>query len=118
LSIRERLHIKPEENAVLFTEPTHNTKEVREKMVQMAFEHLRYVCGPHVVAAASSAASNAASSTVSCTAAAAQTAVQPAVQSAVQTAVQTAVQVCGPISNHVLISGWCLPIISSKAVTI
>jgi hypothetical protein len=40
---RERLHIKPEENAVLFTEPTHNTKEAREKTVQMAFEHLR--CG-------------------------------------------------------------------------
>jgi hypothetical protein len=39
---RERLHIKPEENAVLFTEPTHNIKEVREKTVQMAFEHLRY----------------------------------------------------------------------------
>lgn len=38
---RERLHIKPEENAVLFTEPTHNTREVREKTVQMAFEHLR-----------------------------------------------------------------------------
>jgi actin-related protein len=28
---------------VLFTEPTHNTKEVREKMVQTAFEHLRWV---------------------------------------------------------------------------
>lgn len=39
---RERLHIKPEENAILFTEPTHNTKEVREKTVQMAFEHLKY----------------------------------------------------------------------------
>lgn len=44
---RDRLHIKPEENAVLFTEPTHNSKEVREKMVQTAFEHLRCVwdCG-------------------------------------------------------------------------
>lgn len=40
-ALRDRLHIKPEENAVLFTEPTHNTKEVREKMVQTAFEHLR-----------------------------------------------------------------------------
>lgn len=40
-ALRERLHIKAEENAVLFTEPTHNTREVREKTVQMAFEHLR-----------------------------------------------------------------------------
>lgn len=51
---------------MLFTEPTHNTKEVREKMVQMAFEHLRYVVT--VVDAARSTASGTASGTASSTA--------------------------------------------------
>jgi hypothetical protein len=37
---RDRLHIDPKENAVLLAEPTHNTREVREKTVQAAFEHL------------------------------------------------------------------------------
>lgn len=39
-ALRERLHIDPRENAVLLAEPTHNSREVREKTVQAAFEHL------------------------------------------------------------------------------
>jgi actin-related protein len=40
-ALRERLHVKPEEVAVLFSEPTHSTPEVREKVAQLAFEHLK-----------------------------------------------------------------------------
>eukprot|EP00775_Hariotina_reticulata_P005728 gene5728-5968_t len=40
-ALRERLHIKPEENALLLAEPTHTTREVRERTVEAAFEHLR-----------------------------------------------------------------------------
>eukprot|EP00879_Flechtneria_rotunda_P015088 GHRR01015768.1.p1 GENE.GHRR01015768.1~~GHRR01015768.1.p1 ORF type:complete len:296 (+),score=87.04 GHRR01015768.1:334-1221(+) len=39
-ALSDRLHINPKENAVLLAEPTHNTREVREKTVQAAFEHL------------------------------------------------------------------------------
>ena len=50
----------PAENAVLLAEPTHNTREARERTVQAAFESLRcvlcpmaaFVAGLPVVAAA------------------------------------------------------------------
>lgn len=40
-ALKDRLHIQPDENALLLAEPTHNTREAREKTVEAAFEHLR-----------------------------------------------------------------------------
>jgi hypothetical protein len=37
-SYRDRLRVNPEENAMLLSESTHNSREVREKMVELMFE--------------------------------------------------------------------------------
>lgn len=37
---RSRLQVDPANNALLLAEPTHNSKEVRERTVQEAFESL------------------------------------------------------------------------------
>ncbi|KAF8055322.1 ARP4 [Scenedesmus sp. PABB004] len=39
-ALKDRLMVDPKENAVLLAEPTHNSRAVREKTVQAAFEHL------------------------------------------------------------------------------